>query len=339
MVNAPFLGRDKPMNRGISGSFQRTLNYVRLSVTDRCNFRCRYCMPEEGVPSLGHEAVLSYEDMLFLVDILVSLGVQRLRLTGGEPFVRKGFMDFAQNVRKTFPSLELAITTNGSLLAPWGKALEKLHLQSMSISLDTLNPLRFQHITRCGRLEDVLQGIRLAQTLVKTVKINTVLVRGFNHDELVPLVDFARSQQVLLRFIECMPLDMSLGLEGAFISAGEMRAALPQKDLWVAEQEPPGVAQGPSRYYRNQETRQRVGFITAVSEHFCESCNRIRLDAQGLLIPCLYYEDGKNIKQAMAEGDIQKATEILRDVLKNKPEKNKWGDDETSGRAFYEVGG
>ncbi len=337
MVNAPFLGRDKPMNRGISGSFQRTLNYVRLSVTDRCNFRCRYCMPEEGVPSLGHEAVLSYEDMLFLVDILVSLGVQRLRLTGGEPFVRKGFMDFAQNVRKTFPSLELAITTNGSLLAPWGKALEKLHLQSMSISLDTLNPLRFQHITRCGRLEDVLQGIRLAQTLVKTVKINTVLVRGFNHDELVPLVDFARSQQVLLRFIECMPLDMSLGLEGAFISAGEMRAALPQKDLWVAEQEPPGVAQGPSRYYRNQETRQRVGFITAVSEHFCESCNRLRITSSGEVHSCLFSSRGRSLRVLLRRGDREGVVALLEQCAQEKP--SCWHHMEKTDQHMSRIGG
>ncbi|MBN1333791.1 MAG: radical SAM protein, partial [Synergistales bacterium] len=192
----------------ITDRFGRTLNYVRISVTDRCNFRCRYCMPLEGIPWNPHEKIMKYEDIIFLIEVLVEMGVKKVRFTGGEPLVRKGFSSFLVDLRNHFPELILALTTNGSSLSAHKENLLASNLDSLNISLDTLDQAKFSYITRTGTLEDVLQGISLFSDMERPeLKINTVLLKGFNDEEITELIKFCHSNRAILRLIEFMPLD------------------------------------------------------------------------------------------------------------------------------------
>nr|WP_321502868.1 GTP 3',8-cyclase MoaA [uncultured Dethiosulfovibrio sp.] len=298
--------------KSIDGGLGRILTYVRISVTDRCNFRCRYCMPESGVPQLDHSRIMTYEDMLFLCETLVSLGVRRVRLTGGEPFVRKGFVPFLGELRARLPQLSVAITTNGSLVEPFADELGKLQLDGISVSLDSLDEADFRDITRCGSLSDVLSGIRALRKYSDKVKLNTVLIKGFNDHQLGDLIDFARSERVLLRFIEFMPLDSSVWFQDSFMSVDHMIDRISDGGGWTREGPSLSPDSGPSVYYRNDRTGQRVGFIAAVSHHFCHSCNRLRITSDGEVRPCLFSSEGENLLPALRNRDRE---ELVRSIL------------------------
>ncbi|HID90183.1 MAG TPA: GTP 3',8-cyclase MoaA, partial [Anaerolineae bacterium] len=271
-----------------SDTYGRPIQYLRVSVTDRCNLRCVYCMPEEGIPLISHEEVLRYEEIVRVVRIAVEMGFVHVRLTGGEPLVRKGIVDLVRELA-CIPGLDdLSMTTNGILLARHAEDLARAGLRRVNISLDTLRPDRFRRITRWGRLEDVLEGREAALAAgLRPVKVNTVVVRGLNDDEVVDLARLTLEPDWHIRFIEVMPLGEGAHWAGdGVVSAAEIRrrieAALGPLTAVRGE-----AGAGPARYYRLPGAEGTLGFISPVTEHFCHACNRLRLTSDGRLLPCL----------------------------------------------------
>ncbi|MCF7934816.1 MAG: GTP 3',8-cyclase MoaA [Synergistales bacterium] len=297
----------------------RQLNYMRVSVTDRCNFRCRYCMPEEGIPWIAHDEILSYEELLSLFSIFWEMGIRKIRLTGGEPLVRKGLFSFIKTLHDCLPRMKVVLTTNGSLIEPHIREIRQSSLAGINVSMDTLDPERFHHMTRIGRLENVRRGIdALAHHADIPLKLNTVLIRGFNDGEVEDLIDFASEHRAVLRLIEFMPLDESVWNRERFISSDEIFTRLPQQDQWKRLPGKDKTA-GPAVYYQNSRTGQRLGIIAAVSHHFCATCNRLRLTATGELRTCLFSETGAPLRELLRKGDHQAVRRRIESAVKEKP--------------------
>ena len=217
----------------LKDSFGRRLNYIRISITDRCNLRCIYCMPPEGVERIPHDSILSYEEIVFLVGILQDLGIEKVRFTGGEPLVRKGFFPFLETLQKSVQGIRTVLTTNGTLLAHFIDELSVSGISGVNVSLDTLDDTLFRTITRIGQLQDVKEGIRvLAHRTEIPIKINTVLMKGINDEEIGSMIDFARQNRAVIRLIEFMPLDDSVWKEDLFIPASDIFRRLPEPGKW-----------------------------------------------------------------------------------------------------------
>lgn len=297
----------------------RILSYVRISVTDRCNFRCRYCMPEEGIPWNPHNRIMKYEDILFLVEILREMGVRKIRLTGGEPLVRKGFPAFLKELRTSFPELRLGLTTNGSLLSVYEKEIKDASLDSLNISLDTLDPEKFSYISRIGDLSTVLEGIsHFAGQKRPELKFNTVLLKDFNDKEIPDLLEFARTSGAIFRMIEFMPLD-DLWAEKSFIPADQILERLLKFGNWENLGGSNEQMNGPAQYYRNPETGQIIGIIAAVSNHFCSSCNRLRVTSMGEMRPCLFSQEGVQLLDIIQRKDRISLKEGILKAVSMKP--------------------
>lgn len=268
--------------------FGRRITYIRLSITDRCDFRCTYCMGEE-MTFLPREEVLSLEECVRVVSSFVGLGVSKVRITGGEPLVRRGALWLLQQLGK-MPGLEqLVVTTNGSQLDRFADALKAAGVARLNISLDTLDAERFHSITRVGDLHKVLRGIQAARAAgFERTKLNTVMMRGINDDEFVRMVEFAMQEELDISFIEEMPLGNILGRSNTYISSDEAHARLAEHFALVSSNETSG---GPARYWRIPGSQTRVGFISPHSHNFCETCNRVRITAKGELYPCLGQND------------------------------------------------
>jgi len=260
----------------------RRIEYLRLSVTDRCNCRCAYCMPEGGVPMLGHADILSFEELAAVARAAAELGVRKVRLTGGEPLARRGVVDLVRMVAAVPGVDEVAMTTNATLLAPVAGALREAGLSRLNVSLDTLRPDRYAKITRCGRLEDALAGLAAAREAgFSRTKVNCVLMGGVNDDEVADLAGLARNEAVDVRFIELMPIGPAAGWSRAsFVAADAVLDALPGLELLGRD----GVAE----LYRMPGWAGRVGLIRPMSHKFCDGCSRIRVTADGKLKPCLH---------------------------------------------------
>ncbi len=323
-------------------SYSRKIDYLRISITDRCNLRCRYCMPEAGVPSVGHGAVLSYEELLRVARISVELGVRKIRLTGGEPLVRKGLLNFIEDLTKLPDPPELTLTTNGLLLAEQAMDLKRAGISRINVSLDSLKPEQFAEITRRDSLERVLAGLEAADAAKLTpLKINMVPIAGVNADE---IADFARltfSHPWQIRFIEFMPI--SGGLEYSpeqRYPADRIKVDLQR--LGVLEEIPRQGVLGPARIYRLDGALGTVGIIPAVSEHFCGECNRLRLTADGQLRPCLFSKqeiDLRTLIRSGVEDDV--LAEVLLSGVQAKPEKHCLDDDDfiPGSRRMQGIGG
>lgn len=260
----------------------RRIEYLRLSVTDRCNCRCAYCMPESGVPMLGHADILSFEELAAVARAAAELGVRKVRLTGGEPLARRGVVDLVRMVAAVPGVDEVAMTTNATLLAPVAGALREAGLSRLNVSLDTLRPDRYAKIARCGRLEDALAGLAAAREAgFSRTKVNCVLMGGVNDDEVADLAGLARNEAVDVRFIELMPIGPAAGWPRAsFVAAEAVLDALPGLELLGRD----GVAE----LYRMPGWAGRVGLIRPMSHKFCDGCSRIRVTADGKLKPCLH---------------------------------------------------
>jgi len=276
--------------------FARTIDYLRVSVTDRCDFRCVYCM-SENMTFLPKKELLTLEELDRMCSTFVRLGVKKLRITGGEPLVRRGIMTFFETMSRhleTGALRELTLTTNGSQLEKYAADLAACGVKRINVSLDTLDEEKFARVTRWGRLPQVLRGIDAAQAAGMRVKINTVALKGFNEDELFPLVDWCAARDVDITFIEVMPMG-DLGNEdriGQYWSLKELRATLaeagPLTDL-------PERTGGPARYVA-RENGQKIGFITPLSHNFCESCNRVRITCTGEIYTCLGQEGHSDLR-------------------------------------------
>lgn len=315
----------------------RVVDYLRISVTQRCNFRCQYCMPTTPFSWVPRENLLSFEQMFEFVKVVIDAGVKKIRITGGEPLVRKGVDDFVRMISDYAPHIDLAMTTNGYLLFDYAKKLADAGLKRINMSLDTLDPKKAQMLAQRPVLKQVLSGYESALNAGLNVKLNTVALKGINDDELVGLLEFARSNNSQIRFIEYMEnLHAKGNLTG--LKSDQILEIIgtkyPIKKLDKLPNSPASLYELEDSYI--------FGIIDPHKHDFCESCNRIRLSAEGLLIPCLYHEDARSIKSAMDAGDINGAVDVLRRVLQEKPKENKWaigGENQVSSRAFYHTGG
>ncbi|WP_134726545.1 GTP 3',8-cyclase MoaA [Paracoccus luteus] len=282
--------------------FARAITYLRVSVTDRCDFRCTYCMAEH-MQFLPKADLLTLEELERLCGAFVDLGVRKLRITGGEPLVRRNILSFFQAMSERLGNGldELTLTTNGSQLARFAAPLADLGVRRINVSLDTLDPDKFAAITRWGRLPQVLDGLRAAKDAGLRVKINTVALKGFNEDELFALLDWCAAEGHDLTFIEVMPMG-DMGEEqrlGQYWALSDLRARLAQRLTLTSLAERTG---GPARYVRIEETGQKIGFITPLTHNFCESCNRVRLTCTGELFMCLGQEDRADLRAPLRAG-------------------------------------
>lgn len=288
--------------------YGRRITYVRLSITDRCDFRCTYCMAEE-MTFLPRNEVMSLEECLRVAKVFVGLGVNKLRITGGEPLVRKGALWLIEQLG-SLPGLDnLVLTTNGSQLDRFAQPLHDAGVKRINISLDTLKTDRFKKITRIGDLDKVLNGITAAKAAgFKRTKLNAVMMRGTNDDEFVDLVQFAVDNELDISFIEEMPLGEILGRNTSYISSEETRQQLASRFELIPSTENSG---GPARYWRIPGSESRIGFISPHSHNFCDTCNRVRITAKGELYPCLGQNDAVNLLQVLrstqGENDLRQA--------------------------------
>ena len=302
--------------------FQRAISYLRVSVTDRCDFRCVYCM-SENMTFLPKKELLTLEELDRLWSTLVRLGVDKLRITGGEPLVRRDIMTFFRSMSRHLESgalKELTVTTNGSQLARFASDLYAVGVRRINVSLDTLDEEKFARVTRWGRLPQVLKGIDAALAAGLRVKINTVALKGFNEDELLTLTRWCASRDIDLTFIEVMPMG-DLGGEdrvGQYWSLKDLRAKLAETYTLTDLTHRTG---GPARYVRLEETGQQIGLITPLSHNFCESCNRVRLTCTGELFMCLGQEDNADLRYALRAypDDDAPLEAAIRDAISLKP--------------------
>ena len=283
-------------------SFDRQIRYLRLSVTDRCNLRCTYCMAED-MTFLPKSKVLSIEEMALVGRAFIELGVEKIRLTGGEPLVRKGVIELAQQLSKNKGLKELVMTSNGVLLDKFAKPLVDAGVSRINISIDSLRPERFKQLTRFGDIDDVLRGIKIAKTAgFKRLKLNAVILQGVNHDEVIDLTQFAVDQGCDISFIEEMPLGDIDSHErvNTQVESVSIREQLEQH-YRLTNYDADDKAAGPSRYLSLENTETKVGFISPMSDNFCASCNRVRLTTEGRLLLCLGNEDSLDLRQIVRD--------------------------------------
>lgn len=297
--------------------YGRVINYLRISVTDRCNLRCCYCMPE-GVQDVGLKNILTFEEIWEIVRTGVSLGITHIRITGGEPLVRKGCVDLIRGIRE-IPGVEtITMTTNGVLLGNYGKQLKKAGVDGVNISLDTLDPEEFYKITGKRELQEVLAGIRAAKTAGLPVKLNAV-----NRKELdpIPLVRYAQEENLPLRFIEMMPVGYGKKYVGR--SNEELRETLEavcgKAECMTNREELSRMGSGPAVYYQFSDLKVPVGFISAIHGKFCDTCNRVRLTAEGYLKLCLCYDEGEDLRRVLREGEKENLRTIMEQTIFRKP--------------------
>jgi GTP 3',8-cyclase len=305
----------------LTDPFARDISYLRVSVTDRCDFRCVYCM-SENMTFLPKADLLSLEELDRMCSTFIRLGVQKLRITGGEPLVRKGIMAFFQAMGRhlqTGALQELTLTTNGSQLARFAGDLVACGVRRINVSLDTLDPAKFTAITRWGRLAQVMEGIAAAKAAGLRVKINAVALKGFNEDELFTMLDWCAREDHDMTFIEVMPMG-DLGNENRldqYWSLKDLRARLAERFTLTDLAQRTG---GPARYVRINETGQKVGFITPLTHNFCESCNRVRLTCTGELYMCLGQEDVADLRAPLrASADDRDLEQVIRAAIARKP--------------------
>ncbi len=313
--------------RSLADGFGRKVTYLRISVTDRCNLRCVYCMPEEGVKLVSHADVLSYEDILRLVNILSVHGISKIRITGGEPLVRKGITRFIKDLSGIKGVNDIAMTTNGLLLEPFAAELFDAGLKRVNISLDSLKEDVFLRITRLGRLNDVLNGIYRAKEVgFYPVKVNAVLIRNINDGEIIDFVNFARAHEFNLRFIEYMPVGLNAG-ETVTSKEVEDRIKEAFSGFMPLNDKSDGnlsVNASVSKDFTFSDNKAVIGFISPLSKHFCEGCSRLRLTASGKLRTCLFYDNEYDIKKLLDENNENTAGnddiifKYIEDALKQK---------------------
>lgn len=322
--------------------FNRPITYLRVSVTDKCNLRCIYCMPEGGLPWLRRDEILSYEEIAQIVAAAASAGVRTIRLTGGEPLVRRNLSRLVAAIAAVPGIDDIALSTNGLLLEEQLPALVAAGLRRINLSLDTLRPDRFEAIARRPGLDAVLRAIDAAIAAgLGPVKINCVVMRGKNDDELPAFAQLTRTRPVFVRFIELMPVHENLGLQrDAYVSAGEMLERIAADGELRPVIGPAG--NGPARYYAFSGAEGAVGVITPLSHDYCERCNRVRLTADGRLRLCLFGDHALDLRSPLRSGaTTEQLAEIFRTGMLIKPERHhlRLGQASSAMRAFSEIGG
>lgn len=320
----------------------RKIEYLRISVTDRCNFRCIYCMPEEGIEAMTHDEVLSFEEIVTICRIMAKLGIRKVKLTGGEPLVRKNFTALVRSI-KAIPGIEeITLTTNGLLLLDQLEELVAAGISAINISLDTLDRERFKKITRVDGLEKVVKAIKKAAECkgLRTVKINALIAKGLNEEDIIGLSAFAKEQPVHVRFIELMPIGLGRNLKG--MTKEEIREVI-EKAYGPMTAFDKQLGNGPSKYYSLPGFKGKIGFISALSECFCEDCNRVRLTSDGFLKLCLHSTKGMDLKSLLRSGmGEEEIKHRIEKTIEGKPEKHHFGEKdatETEQKIMAQIGG
>lgn len=323
-------------------SFHRAISYMRISITDRCNLRCVYCMPPEGVPWIPHSEILTFEEIERIVRATARVGMRKIRITGGEPLVRQGVVQLTSRLASVPGINDVAMTTNAVLMTRLAEPLAQAGLKRINVSLDTLKPDRFATITRGGSLSQVISGIEAAERAgLAPIKINAVVLRGANDDEVPDLARLTLHRPWHVRFIEAMPLEGNLPVEGdGFVSADEIMDRLRGVGALEACGGPGG--NGPARYYRLPGAMGTLGVISPMTHFFCESCNRVRLTADGRLRLCLFSDEEIDLKTPLRQGATEEEIiQIFQRAITTKPERHHLsvGRSNCSVRALSEIGG
>ena len=312
-------------------NFGRTINYLRLSITDRCNLRCSYCMPEEGVPIKQCGDILRYEELLRIVKAAAELGIRKVRVTGGEPLVRKGVLGFLRQVAATPGIEELALTSNGLLLVENARALKEAGVDRLNISLDSLTPDTFSRITRGGSFDRVWQGLEAAEKAGIKLKLNMVVMRGINDQEILPFATLSLDRSWSVRFIEFMPTLQEVGWREKIVSGAEILDRLRKHhDLQAISS---GRYCGPAKPFRIAGASGTIGIITPMSEHFCGSCNRIRVTANGQAKSCLFQDQMIDLVPFL-KGSDEHLVEGLKQVIGQKPAQHQLGNEKPGATGF-----
>jgi len=300
-------------------NFNRHLNYLRISITDRCNLQCRYCEPQDLIPKLSHADILTYEEILRVVRVATRLGVSKVRVTGGEPLVRKGVYDFLNELTATEGLKDVSLTTNGVLLKDNLEKIQAAGISRINISLDTLNPAKYHKITGFDEFNHVWQGIEKAHQMgFNPIKLNVVALKGLNDDEFVEMARLSFQYPFHIRFIEYMPIGRSDFNPDSLLLAPEIKSRISDLGNLVTVQE--GENDGPARRYKYEAAIGEIGFIPALSHHFCNKCNRLRLTASGQLRPCLLSDHEEDLKEAIRQDcSDQQIADIFIKAVRHKP--------------------
>ncbi|OOC33955.1 GTP 3',8-cyclase MoaA [Helicobacter pylori] len=317
-------------------SFNRVIDYIRVSVTKQCNFRCQYCMPTTPLDFFDDEELLPLDNVLEFLKIAIDEGVKKIRITGGEPLLRKGLDEFIAKLHAYNKEVALVLSTNGFLLKKMAKGLKDAGLSRVNVSLDSLKSDRVLKISQKDALKNALEGIEESLKVGLKLKLNMVVMKGVNDDEILELLEYAKNRSIQIRYIEFMEnthaKDLVKGLKEE-----EILDLIAQKYKIIETENP---KKGSSKIY-TLENGYQFGIIAPHSDDFCQSCNRIRLASDGKICPCLYYQDAIDAKEAIINKDTKMMKRLLKQSIINKPEKNMWNDknSETPTRAFYYTGG
>jgi cyclic pyranopterin phosphate synthase len=302
--------------------YNRDINYLRISITDRCNLRCGYCMPKEGLSVLGHEDILKYEEILRIVNIAVKIGVAKVRITGGEPLVRRGAVDFIARLSELSGLTDISLTTNGVFLESFAYSLFQAGIKRINISLDSLNAAKYALITRGGDLKAVLRGIDMVhQVGFHPIKINTVVINGVNDDEILDFARLSVEKPFQIRFIELMPMGRAGNqYEGKYLSNDIIRERIGKVFSLESLSGKGNNTDGPARIHRISGAPGTIGFISPISNHFCHVCNRLRLTADGHLRACLLLDGEISLREALRRGcSDEELQALIKSAIARKP--------------------
>jgi GTP 3',8-cyclase len=305
--------------------FNREINYLRVSITDRCNLHCSYCRPKEGISLQGHEDILRYEEIIRIVSVAVGMGLVKVRVTGGEPLVRRGFVDFIAALKKINGLKDISLTTNGILLEEFARKIFDAGVCRINISLDSLNKDKYSRITHGGNLDAVLRGIARAEEIgFLPIKINTVAIKGFNDDEVLDFAQLAVNKPFQVRFIELMPVGQAnLDCREDYMPTSQIIQTIEERYELERIKDKKNKSDGPAKIFKIKGGRGEIGFINPVSDHFCSTCNRLRLTSDGKLRVCLLKEDEVDLKKALRENcsDTELA-KLIHDTILLKPKQH-----------------
>lgn len=315
-------------------SYGRKINYLRMSVTELCNLRCKYCMPKNGIQKCSHNNILRIEELLEIAKSFVNMGIDKIRITGGEPLVRKGVLDLIKGISKMEKVKDLAMTTNGIRLKEYAKKLKEAGLNRVNISLDTMNKDKYKDITNGGDIKKVLDGIKEAEKVGLTpIKLNVVLIKDFNEDEIEDFINLTKDNEIDVRFIELMPIgELKYWALNKYLSNKIVLEK--NKNLMKIENEDKS---SPAKYYKLPNAKGRVGIINPISCKFCKNCNRLRLTADGKIKTCLHSDDEIDIGKILRNGESLE--EEIVNIVKSKPKEHNLEDGSYIDRVMTTIGG
>jgi cyclic pyranopterin phosphate synthase len=326
--------------------FNREINYLRVSITDRCNLHCTYCRPKEGISLQGHDDILRYEEIIRIVTVSVKMGLVKVRVTGGEPLVRRGFVAFIAALKKINGLKDISLTTNGILLEEFARDIFDAGVCRINISLDSLNKDKYFRITNGGNLGAVLRGIARAEEIgFFPIKINTVAIKGFNDDEVLDFAQLAVNKSFQVRFIELMPVgQVNLGYSEDYMPATQLMQIISERYELEKIKDKKNKSDGPAKIFKIKGGRGEIGFINPVSDHFCSTCNRLRLTSDGKLRVCLLKGEEVDLKKALRENcNDTELEKLIRDAILLKPKQHDLVCTENSLKKCYrnmsEIGG